>query len=65
MKRLISLIVFLFIVIIIIGCFATMTPEERKETYDLRKTAGESTFVGDLSPDQRAAFMQIYTPSHL
>jgi hypothetical protein len=53
MKRLISLIVFLLMVVILIGCFATMTTEQRKETYDLRKSVGNSPFVGDTSPGVR------------
>ena len=52
MKRLISLIVFLMMVFIFMGC-AAMTPEQRKETYDLRKSAGNSPFVGDTSPGAR------------
>jgi len=46
MKRLIVLILFLMMVFIVVGCFATMTPEERKETYDLRNSAGNSPFIG-------------------
>ncbi len=47
MKRLISLILFLMVVFIVIGCFATMTPEQRKETYDMRGSVGNSPFVGE------------------
>ena len=32
--------------LMVIGCFATMTPEQRKETYDLRKEVGNEQFVG-------------------
>jgi hypothetical protein len=53
MKRLISLILFLVVVFIVIGCFATMTPEQRKETYDLRSSVGSSPFVGDTSSGAR------------
>ncbi len=54
MKRLISLIVFLMMVVaIFIGCFATMTPEQREETFDMRKSLGNSPFVGDTSPGVR------------
>ena len=53
MKRLISLTVVLMLMLIFIGCFATMTSEERKETYDLRKGVGDSHFVGDASPEAR------------
>lgn len=50
MKRLIVLILFLMMGFIVVGCFATMTPEERKETYDLRNSAGNSPFIGGMSP---------------
>ncbi len=46
MKRFISLILFLMLVFIVIGCFATMTPEQRKETYDLRGSVGNAPFGG-------------------
>ena len=32
-----SLIVFPMMVVISVGCFAMMTPEQRQETYDMRK----------------------------
>ena len=62
MKRLISLILFfLMMVFIVIGCFATMTPEQRKETYDLRNTVGNQPFVGDTSPGVRSvAYYQMH-----
>ena len=50
MKRLVVLILFLMMVFIVVGCFATMTPEERQETYDLRKSAGDSPSIGATSP---------------
>ena len=63
MKRLISLIVFLMMVFIFMGCFATMTPEQRKETYDLRSSVGNSPFVGDTSPGaHNLAWYQMYGP---
>ncbi len=34
------------LVFIVIGCFATMTPEQRKETYDLRGSVGNAPFGG-------------------
>ncbi|HEX9261195.1 MAG TPA: hypothetical protein VF893_01550 [Candidatus Bathyarchaeia archaeon] len=46
MKKFIYVIVSFIFVLILIGCFATMTPEQRKETYDLRKEVGEEPFVG-------------------
>jgi hypothetical protein len=53
MKKLIVLILFLMMVSIVIGCAATMTSEERRETYELR-SVGESPFVGGSSPEARA-----------
>jgi hypothetical protein len=53
MKRLIYFIVAFMLMLIIIGCFATMTPEQRKETYDMRQHVGSSTFVGDSWTDSR------------
>jgi hypothetical protein len=53
MKRFIYITVVLMLMLIFIGCFATMTSEERKETYDLRKGVGNSQFVGDSSPEAR------------
>jgi len=45
MKRFIYITVAFMVMLVFIGC-ATMTPEERKETYDLRKDVGNSQFVG-------------------
>jgi len=55
MKRLIHVIIVAFIfMLLFIGCFATMTPEQRKETYDMRTSVGNSPFVGDAnSPNAR------------
>ncbi len=53
MKRFISITVLLMIAVIVIGCFATMSSEERKDTYDMRKNVGNSQFVGDSSPGAR------------
>jgi hypothetical protein len=47
MKKFIYITVSSMLMLIIIGCVATMTPEPRKETYDLRKSVGNSPFVGD------------------
>jgi hypothetical protein len=49
MKKFIYITVALMLTLIFIGCFATMTPEQRKETYDLRSSVGESQFVGSTS----------------
>lgn len=59
MKRFISILVVLMLMLIVIGCFATMSSEERKETYDLRKEVGGSQFVGATSPDSRAMNVQM------
>jgi hypothetical protein len=45
MKKFIYITVAFMVMLVFIGC-ATMTPEERKETYDLRKDVGNSQFVG-------------------
>ena len=45
MKKFIYIIVAFMLMLVFIGCVA-MTPEERKETYDLRKDVGNSQFVG-------------------
>jgi hypothetical protein len=45
MKKFIYITVAFMLILVFIGC-ATMTPEERKEKYDLRKDVGNSQFVG-------------------
>jgi hypothetical protein len=45
MKKFIYITVAFMLMLVFIGC-ATMTPEERKEKYDLRKDVGNSQFVG-------------------
>jgi len=45
MKKFIYITVAFMVMLVFIGC-ATMTPGERKETYDLRKDVGNSQFVG-------------------
>jgi len=63
MIRLIYIAVVLMLMLIFISCFATMTPEQRKETYDLREGVGNRPFVGDTSPDARyLAQVQMYGP---
>ena len=46
MKKFICIAVAFMIMLIFIGCSATMTPEQRKDTYDMRKEVGNSHFVG-------------------
>jgi len=47
MKKFIYIIIVAFMLMtIFIGCAATMTPEQRKETYDLRQNVGNQPFVG-------------------
>ena len=46
MKKFIYIAVAFMLILMFIGCFATMTPEQRKETYDLRKEVGSEQFVG-------------------
>ena len=46
MKKFIYIIVACMLMMIFIGCFATMTPEQRKDTYDLRKDVGNLQFIG-------------------
>jgi hypothetical protein len=45
MKKFISITVAFMVMLVFIGC-ATMTPEERKERYELRNDVGNSQFVG-------------------
>ena len=46
MKKFIFILVAFILMAIFIGCAATMTPEQRKETYDLRQNVGNQPFVG-------------------
>jgi uncharacterized protein YceK len=50
MKKFIYTTVAFMIMLVLSGC-ATMTPEERKEKYDLRKEVGNRQFVGDTDPN--------------
>jgi hypothetical protein len=45
MKKFICIAVAFMLMLIFIGC-ATTTPEQRRETYDLRQDVGNSQFVG-------------------
>jgi len=53
MKKFIYITVIFMLMFIFIGCFVKMTPEQRKETYDMRANVGTSTFVGDAWTDSR------------
>ena len=50
MKVFICFTAVLIMMLMSIGC-ASMSSEERKETYDLRKNVGDRPFVGASSPD--------------
>ena len=53
MKKFIYMIVAFMLTLVFIGC-ASMTPEQRKETYDLRSSVGNQPFVGgDKNLDAR------------
>ena len=57
MKKFICIAVAFMLMLILIGCFATMTPEERKETYDLRGSVGNQPFIGSTGGlDSRGLF---------
>jgi len=49
MKKFIYITVAFMLMVIFIGCFATMTPEQRKETYDMRENVGNKPFIGSFS----------------
>jgi hypothetical protein len=66
MKKL-TCIIALVLMSILMGCSATMTPEERKElyserkgSYDLRETVGYHPFVGGNSLDSRGLAISVY-----
>ncbi len=44
MKKFISIAVVFMLMLIFVGC--ATTPEQRKDTYDMRKDVGNSQFVG-------------------
>ena len=56
MKRFIYITVAFMVMLVFIGC-ATTTPEQRKETYDMRKEVGNSQFVGSSSKNLDARGM--------
>jgi hypothetical protein len=45
MKKFVHITVVFVLMLVFIGC-ASMTPEQRKDTYDMRKEVGNSQFVG-------------------
>ncbi len=60
MKKIVYITVVLMVMVIMsIGCSATMTPEEREATYqqrkesDLRQSVGNSQFAGGSPTDSR------------
>ena len=62
MKKFICIIATFMLMLIFIGC-STMTPEQRRETYDMRASVGNSPFVGATSPGARdLAWFQMYGP---
>jgi hypothetical protein len=42
MKRFVCATMGLVLISVFMGCFVTMTPEERKHTYDVRKAEGDN-----------------------
>jgi len=67
MKKFICITFAFMLILILIGCSATMTPEERKElygerkgSYDLGTTVGYQPFVGGNSLDARGLAISVY-----
>jgi hypothetical protein len=60
MKKFIYIIVAFMLMLVFIGC-AAMTPEERKETYDMRKEVGNSQFVGSSNNLDARGMMPMLT----
>ena len=57
MKKFICIAVAFMLMLMFIGCSATMTSEQRKDTYDLRKNVGNEQFVGSVNNlDARGMF---------
>jgi len=67
MKKSIYVTVALMLMLIFIGCVATMTPEERKELYDSRESynltegVGNKPFVGSPNNLDARGQLQILT----
>ena len=59
MKKFMFITISFMLMLLFIGCFATMTPEQRRETYDLRTSVGNSTFVGDAYTDSRGLMVPL------
>ena len=55
MKKFIYITVVFMLMLISIGC--ATTPEQRKDTYDMRKDVGNSQFVGSTRSNQDAVGM--------
>jgi hypothetical protein len=47
MKKFVYIIVAFILISMLIGCSLAMTPDERKEMYDLRGSVGDQPFVGN------------------
>ncbi len=66
MKKFICIAVALMLMLIFIGCSATMTPEQRKELYeerketDLRSVVGNQPFVGDPNNLDARGMMKVW-----
>jgi len=48
MRKFIYITVAFMLMLIFLGCFATMAPEQRKETYDMRGNVGNKPSVGSV-----------------
>ncbi len=59
MKKFICIAVAFMLMLVFVGC-ATMTPEERKEKYDLRKEVGYNPFVGEIKGSDSFSMMQTW-----
>jgi len=60
MKKFIYITVAFMVMLVFIGC-AAMTPEQRKETYDMRKEVGNSQFVGSSNNLDARGMMPMLT----
>jgi ABC-type Fe3+-citrate transport system substrate-binding protein len=57
MKKFIYITVVFMLMLVFIGC-ASMTPEQRKERYDLRNDVGNSQFAGSSNNLDARGMMQ-------
>ena len=46
MKKFICIAIAFMLMLMLIGCYYSMTPEQRQEQLDLRGSIGDSQFVG-------------------